>query len=115
MDIENIERAIVKTIIQDALDLGYTVIHNDGEEVTSRAEPQYDREKTIVEMMDNIRHCDEEYLTIGKNGKRIGGIFLVYGNDGYDVICDHTDNEEMTEILAGANKLAETFEQNLLQ
>lgn len=114
MNIQNIariEREIVSTIIQNALDLNYTIIHHNGEETTAAAHPNGNRAKDFRKMMNEIRQCDEEYL-IFKNadGKRIGSVFLVYGNDGYDVINDHTDNDEMNKILASAFELAEKFE-----
>ena len=117
MNIENIariERAIVKTIIQDALDLGYVVMHHNGEEATITVHPSDDREKAVSDIMDEIRQCDEERLIFSDPedwpGKNVGFVFLVYGNDGYDVICDHTDNEKMDQILAGANELAAQYE-----
>lgn len=117
MNIENIariERSIVKTIIQDALDFGCVVTHHNGEENTITVRPTDDREKAVSDMMDEVRQCDEESLIFtdanGWPGKRIGFVFLVYGNDGYDVICDHTDSEEMDQILAGANELASKYE-----
>jgi len=117
MNIENIariERSIVKTIIQDALDFGYVVMHHNGEEATITVHPSDDREKAVSDIMDEIRQCDEEQLIFSDPkdwpGKRVGFVFLVYGNDGYDVICDHTDSEEMDQILAGANELASKYE-----
>ena len=116
MEIENIariENIIVKTIIQDALDLGYSIIHHNGEDDTISVKPEEDREKTVDAIMQEVRQCDEEYLIFYDDRikrRRVGEVFLVYGNDGYDVICDHTDNEEMDRILAGANELASKYE-----
>ena len=110
-DIALIENEIVFTIIQNALDLGYTVIHHNGEDATVTAYPDdEDREAIIKEMMEEVRQCDEERLIFrDKKGSRVGMVYLVYGNDGHDVICDHTDNDEMTNILSRANALAESF------
>jgi len=109
-DIALIENEIVFTIIQNALDLGYTVSHTNGEEVTCVAAPDDYRAINFKRMMKEIRQCDEEYLTF-KDSKnmRVGMVYLVYGNDGHDVICDHTANDEMTNILSRANALAESF------
>ena len=113
MNIQNVvrmEREIVFTIIQNALDLGYTVSHNNGEEITCIAAPDDNRAINFKRMMEEIQQCDEEYLTF-KDSKnmRVGMVYLVYGNDGHDVICDHTANDEMTNILSRANALAESF------
>lgn len=104
-----IERDIVFTIIQSALDLGFSVSHSNGEEVTCRAAPGDERAIQFKQMMREIRQTDEEYLTFrdAKN-MRVGMVYLVYGNDGWDV----TDNDDMTKILAPANKLADTYAHN---
>ena len=41
----------------------------------------------------------------GADGKPCGHVFLVYGNDGYDVIADYTLNLE--EPLSAANEIAD--------
>jgi len=114
MNIQNIariEREIVSAIIQNALDLNYTVIHHNGDEVTVMAHPDENRARDFHKMMDEIRQCDEERLIFrNADGQRVGSVFLVYGNDGYDVINDHTDNDEMDRILEKANKLADKFQ-----
>ncbi len=105
-----IEYEIVFTIIQNTLDLGYTVSHDNGEGITCIAAPDDNRAINFKRMMQEIRQCDEEYLTF-KDAKnmRVGMVYLVYGNDGWDVINDHTANDEMTRILSRANALAESF------
>jgi hypothetical protein len=35
-------------------------------------------------------------------------VWLVYGNDGYDVVCDASGN--MDSVLAGADKLSKMLE-----
>jgi len=35
----------------------------------------------------------------------------VYGNDGYDVICDYSDTPIMADLLNGANELADKLEE----
>jgi len=110
-NISRIEREIVFAIIQNALDLNYTVIHHNGEEVTVMAHPDENRARDFRRIMDEIQQCDEERLIFrNADGQRVGTVLLVYGNDGHDVICDHTDNDEMHCILAGANKLADSFQ-----
>ena len=105
------ERAIVKTIIEDALDRGYVVRHNDGESWTATAQlSEHTNKETETNLiMDEIQATDEESLHFwGTNGK-IGSVLLVYGNDGHDVVADNTDSEEMDELLAGAMELANHF------
>ena len=108
---QRMERAIIKTIIEDALEMGYTVSHNDGESMTTsaRVDDVTTKEDAVSKLLKEIQACDEEYLYFHKNGRAIGFVLLVYGNDGYDVVADHTDSHEMDQILAGANELADSF------
>ena len=123
----NIERAIVRTIIEDALDMGLLVTHNDGEAVTSSVRvlgddevdgiPGRTKEQATNAIMKHIQSTDEEYLIIKEwrgldKPRRIGSVYLVYGNDGHDVIADHTDSEEMDRILSGAFELSEKLEEH---
>lgn len=97
-----IERRIIKKLVQDAIAAGYCVSHHNGEEYTVRCS------RDPAAIMAVIAQTDEETLTIRKeNMQRVGWVHLVYGNDGHDVIADHTDNPEMTALLSGATSLAD--------
>jgi len=125
MNTQQMERAIIATIVESALEQGYGVRHNDGEENTVTVYPinmdshylaatggvKNDTQEMVAKILAEIHAADEEYLIIldQANKKKIGSIYLVYGNDGHDVICDHTDNEIMTGIVQNANALADTY------
>ena len=97
-----VERKIVMALIDRALAEGYELAVDDGGH-----EPLLwttDR-RTLI---DNIMETDEDYLRFRKDGKIAGWVFLVYGNEGWDVICDNTVNLE--EFLAPITKLAESLE-----
>lgn len=105
-----IERAIVRRAVRDILaaaDGAYCVSVFDGEEWPVKSCRELDT------IMADIGQCDEEMLVVrhlpvdGKIGDRLGSMFLVYGNGGWDVICDHTDSPAMHELLDGATKLAD--------
>lgn len=112
-NIPRMERAIIKTLIEDALDDGCAVKHNDGEDDTVMI--YYDptdgvAKETLVDIvMRELHTTDEQYLIFYKGESKIGWVHLVYGNDGYDVIADHTDSDEMERLVAGAMELAEKF------
>ena len=113
--IEEFETAIIRTLVEDALDRGYVVRHNDGEDWTALASltEHTTKEKETKAIMDEIRATDEESLHFwGPNGK-IGSVLLVYGNDGYDVIADHTATDEMDELVSGATELSEHFQDRI--
>jgi hypothetical protein len=50
--------------------------------------------------MAGLGHCDEEWLYVANaDGKRIGAIYFVYGNDADEVVADCTDKAEILELL----------------
>jgi hypothetical protein len=50
--------------------------------------------------MAELGHCDDEWLIVSNaDGKRIGAIYLVYGNDPDEVVADCTDKPEILEIV----------------
>ena len=88
------ERFVVKQIVGRALDKGYLLSVFDGEEYPIRHSD--DAEAVMAE----LGHCDEEWLQVANaDRKRIGAIFLVYGNDPDEVVCDYTDKAEIEEIV----------------
>lgn len=99
-----IERRIARRVIRDAVAGGYTLDVFDGEETVLRNST---KEREILKAMFSV---DEERLIFRKDGARVGWVFFVYGNSGWDVICDYTDKPEVEEILKGANELADKLD-----
>jgi hypothetical protein len=92
MDTE--ERFVVKQIVGRALDKGYLLTVLDGEDVPIQNSD--DSEAVMAE----LGHCDEEWLIVSNaDGKRIGAIYFVYGNDADEVVADCTDKAEILELL----------------
>lgn len=100
-----IEQAIAKKTIEVALAAGYMISVNDGEETTL---VNCTDQKAILAAMFTT---DEDYLYIHakeihalnqlplrpsmpKSAGFFGWVYFVYGNDGWDVISDHTTNLE---------------------
>ena len=100
---QEVERKIAKALIVDALKAGFVVSVDNGEDETKK----FDDVKSIL---DAMFLTDEEHLHMWNpsNGRQVGWVFLVYGNDGWDVISDYTVNLE--PIMAGANKIADHYE-----
>ena len=95
-----IEKRIVHRVVKDALRAGYSVSVFDSEEWTLERSTDF---KTIIAAMMT---SDEDTIRLrDKEGKNLGIVFFVYGNDGWDVICDHSVTLE--EFLKGANEYAE--------
>ena len=88
------ERFVVRGIVNRALDKGYLLTVFDGEEFPVL------HSDDAEEVMDNLGHCDEEWLHVENDARqKIGVIFLVYGNDADEVVCDCTDKPEILEIV----------------
>ncbi|WP_323016432.1 hypothetical protein [Castellaniella sp.] len=98
-----LERAIVRKIVTDAASMGYTMNHFDGEYESE------DNTNNPFEIMKAIMASDEESITFFNGDRAVGTVQLVYGNDGYDVIADNTENDEMNRILAGATAMSEAI------
>lgn len=97
-----VERRIVKACIAELLSHGFTLSIFNGEDET----------KPTTDSHYLIRHAmltDEDWLNVHDKDKRIGWVRFVYGNDGWDVICDYTTNLEdhLPVTLELTNKLEE--------
>ena len=99
-DRQKLERQIVTKIVDDALAAGYALsVDNggDGFEIAMSTERQA--------VLDVLFQTDEERLVLSKEQKIIGSVFLVYGNDGWDVVCDY--HLSIEDVMKGANELAD--------
>ena len=96
-----VERRIARRLIIDGLKAGYTIAVYDGGEVFG----PFSSTKDILDKMFSV---DCEHLLFYKDGTRVGWVYFVYGNDGWDVISDYTTNLE--HIMAGASALADKYQ-----
>lgn len=107
MNLDNrlrIEREIANAAVNGLLRAGYEISVFDGEEVVNS--PVNDAELIIADMFST----DIERLEVYRAGdyeRRVGWVLFVYGNDGWDVICDYTTNLE--PALKEADLLAEKY------
>lgn len=77
-----IEKIIREKLVDELLADGYELAIHDGEECTECGTDGDKAKKTLGA-------CDEEWIFTRKGGKK-ATVFLVYGNSGYDVICDYS-------------------------
>jgi hypothetical protein len=78
-----LEKRIVRKLVKALLADGYEVaVDNGGEDL------EVDYTKNFTTIVKGLFACDEERLYARKDGKG-AGVLLVYGNDGWDVICDY--------------------------
>jgi hypothetical protein len=99
----NLEKRIARVIVRDAIKAGYFLNVNNGGDENELLMPVGYPEMVLEKMFQT----DEEHLLIYNptNGKQIGWVFFVYGNDGWDVVNDYTTNLE--SIMRNANKIAD--------
>lgn len=100
-----IERHIGNAIVKEALDAGYAISINNGEDET---EPM--RDATAITKA--LRLTDDERLYLWETGAThaFAWVYLVYGNDGWDVVNDYTTNIE--QMMKGISQLADRLETN---
>ena len=114
-EIKRMETMIIKTLIQDALDYGCAIVIDNGEDkIAFPAMDSYESKETLTKaILHNLWQTEDERLLFYKGHGRIGFVRLIYNNSGYDVIADHTDSEEIENLVAGASELADKLEYDM--
>ncbi len=113
------ERAIIRAIVTEAFTKGYAVRVWDGEDWATDGFLKSE----LDTVMDAIMATDEENIffhrdrvesdppprrgTVYSEFIKLGQIFLVYGNDGNDVMADSTVNDQMDELNASVSDLSD--------
>lgn len=100
---QRVERTIARRVVLDALRLGYGLTVNNGGDddeipVTYKAKP----------VLAVMFQTDDEFLKLWRDGKYVGWVRFIYGNDGWDVVNDYTTN--LDDVMAGADKLADLYQ-----
>lgn len=103
-----IEQRICRALINEAIAAGYFISVDNGEEIVLH------KSQDTAKILEEMFSVDEErlrFFTKNEDGtfERRGWVFLVYGNDGWDVICDYTvgDRTNLEHIMTEANKLSD--------
>lgn len=100
---QEMERQIVRKVIDDALAAGYSLDVWDGEE--DAISNSTDAEAIFATMFA----CDEEWIYFRKNGEApMGWVYFIYGECGHDVINNYTCKLE--DDLKGVFELADQLE-----
>lgn len=75
------ERAVVLKLIDTLLAAGFEISVNAGEEIHPWTTDR-------VAVIDAVMNTDEDWLNVRRDGRH-GAVYLVYGNSGWDFICDY--------------------------
>jgi hypothetical protein len=109
MQRQAMERRIIRRLATDAIAAGYRITVDNGGYPDDYA---LLHSADVRAVMAAVMQTDEDVLFFCRHDKpsgvHPGWVKLVYGNDGYDVVCDYTIDLE--PILAGANALADKLE-----
>jgi hypothetical protein len=104
MDRHEMEAAIVRNAVYELLDHGFLLcVDNGGDDYEINRSD--DGEAVLAELMNT----DDDRLIAIRADKIFGWVHFVYGNDGYDVICDMTISLE--PYLLETEALAKTLEE----
>jgi hypothetical protein len=98
-----VEKEIVSQAVTDLLAAGYSL------EVDIGDGPEHEPTKDRAIIDKHLFSGDEARLFVYKDGKKKphGWVYFVYGNDGWDVISDHSVHLE--KDLAKANEIADKY------
>ncbi len=95
-----VEKKIVRCVVEDLLAAGFQVGVNNGEERCLK------RSSDINEIIAATFSTDEDWLIACKNGKYIGWVRCIWGNE-EDIISDYTTNLE--SCIRRSNELADSY------
>lgn len=96
------ELRIVRRVVRDLKAAGYDLFLD----VADNEPPMEINTKT--EKIAELFQLDDAVVFVHKGQRSAGWVRFVFGNDGYDVVCDYTTNLE--EDLKGASELADKIE-----
>lgn len=99
------ERRIAARAVDGLLAAGYALTVDDGDGETRPAEPTRDRAAILRELGETD---DDRVICYTDRDTARRLVWFVYGNDGYDVICDYSSSLE--PALREAEKLAAAIE-----
>lgn len=94
------EKRIARAFIREALKAGYQLKVWTGEELHG----PFTSLKATTGTMFTV---DEEELIVTDGTKRIGWVSFVYGNDGWDAICDY--HSALEPLMTEVNKLTKKY------
>jgi hypothetical protein len=99
------ELHIIRALVTAVLSKGLTVSVYDGGAWPVK------RSSDISTIMSALHSTDEEELMIRDATRRVGSVYLIYGNQPWEVIADHTDTPKMLEVLEPAEAAAKQIEE----
>lgn len=117
MERREMERQILRCFVTDALAAGFrlAVSLDRGYDTEDMLLGSRDMNKILEEAMAGddahvfVQPPSGPLLDAQNHVVSLGWIFLVFGNDGWDVVSDYAANDVMENLLARATALSDTF------
>lgn len=101
------EARVARKLVKAALDAGYLISVNDGEEWTVK------RSSSHPAVVDALATTGEDRLLmrLPVSGDVVGSFWLIYGNDpsGEELIADHSDNDACEALYKAAHRVKTTI------
>lgn len=94
-----IELGVVRKLVSHAISEGHTITVYDGEECPVKRSVDVE---LIIEHAFSVEECQ---LRVFSGPDMYGVVYLVYGNDGWDVICNY--HVSLEDLLGPVNDYAE--------
>ena len=107
------ETEIVTQLVTDLLAAGLAI---KVENTIDPNGPDMIQTRDRMLILNNLGHMDEQAIEAydTTQGRRVGFWFFVYGNDGYDVIADHSDTHEVEKLMKTVNLMIEEYEERTM-
>lgn len=110
--IRELEKRIAMQAFEDAVAAGYVMTVYDEDEGE-----EGDYITTAAQAWEEADQYDEARIYFYRKPEgeevgpwvQVGWMFLVFGNDGYDVISDYSANQATEDLLKKANDLADQY------
>ena len=80
--------AISHKVVRTLLAAGFSISIDNGEGT------EIEKSTDVKAIFKALMLCDDELVIAVKDGRRFGWVRLIYGQSGWDVICDYTTNLE---------------------
>lgn len=105
---QRIEIEIAHALLVVLIRAGFSVRVVQGDDASGDTLPI---RTTVDEAMGDLFQCDDDRILVYRadSAKRFGWVYLVYGNDGWDVISDYTTNLEAVIEIGEVKRLQELY------
>ena len=105
----SLDGILLKSLVDELLQQGLSAwvsydSGHDRDEMDTHGKRSDSLSTNRQDLLDSLGECDEEHLFVGKDGKELGWVFLVYGNGPGELIADYSMG--VSDFIKHTNALA---------